>query len=292
MQRENKILRGKVCLVSGATGGLGQAAALGLARMGASIIIIGRNPEKIEATLSLLREETGNNRSAGFQADLSSQAQVRRVADEINARYPSIDVLVNNVGATLMQYQTSADGIEMTWAVNYLSHILLTDCLMERLKLAASTHGEARIVELTSSIYRFSSTNFDNRQKSLLYNGVLAYAQSKRAINAYVVEKARRLNDCGITINAVTPGFVRTGITSGNSWLIQLAMRVVRRFSLSVERGVEPILYLASAPELCGVSGKYFYQSREMPDDPSTQNPAVIARLWRITERMTGLSLY
>lgn len=286
----DKIMGGKICLVSGATAGLGQAAALGLARMGATVIILGRNPQKIAATLALLQQEAANVQVTGFQADLSSQAEICRVAAEINARYPIIDVLVNNVGATTMRYQTSVDGLEMTWALNYLNHVLLTQCLLNAIKSGASRHGEARIIELTSSIYRFSSTNFERRQQGRLYNGVLAYAQSKRAINTYVVEMARKLAGDGVTINAVTPGFVKTHIAGENSWLIRLAMRVVHRFSLPVEEGVEPIISLVSAPELCGISGKYYYQRRQVPDDPSTCNPAAIAQLQRITEIQLGLS--
>jgi NAD(P)-dependent dehydrogenase (short-subunit alcohol dehydrogenase family) len=282
-------MQGKVCLVSGATKGLGRAAALGLAKMGATVLIIGRNPQKVEATLSSLREETRDSNADGFLADLSSQSEVRRVANEILARYPRIDVLINNVGATLLQYQSSPDGIEMTWALNYLNHFLMTYLMLGGLKSAASRNGEARIIELTSSIYRMSSVNFDRRQTHRFYNGVLAYSQSKRAVITYVVELARRLSGSGVTINTVTPGFVRTGIAGGNGLPAKMAMWVVSRFSLPVERGVQPILHLATAPELRGISGKYYNQYRQMTDDPTCTAQATIDHLWQMSERMTGL---
>ena len=291
MAASQRTLQGKVCIVSGATRGLGEGTAFGLAHMGATVIIIGRNPQRIQNTLVRLHKAgVGPAEMCGFQADLASQADVRRVAGEILAQYPCIDVLVNNVGATLMNYQSSADHIEMTWALNYLNHFLLTYLLLGGLKSAASLHGEARIIELTSSIYRLSSSNFHQRQNQQLYNGVIAYAQSKRAIIAYTVEMARRLSGSGVTINAMTPGFVKTGIATQNSRLIQQVMRMVAHFSLPVDEGVQSILSLATAQELCGTSGKYYYQYRQMPDDPSCSDPAVTSHLWQISEQMTGLS--
>ena len=284
-------MQGKVCVVSGATRGLGEATALNLASRGATVIIIGRSPQRIKNTLERLREAGSDHAEVcGFQADLANQKEVRRVAGEILMQYPRIDVLINNVGATILNYQSSPDQIEMTWALNYLSHFLMTYLLLGGLKSAASLHGDARIIELTSSIYRISSNNFRQRQKEQVYNGVLAYAQSKRAIISYTVETARRLSGSGVSINAITPGFVRTGIASQNNWFYRQVMRLVAYFSSPIEKGVQSIVSMATAQEMAGISGKYYKKHQQMPDDPSCSDPAVTSQLWQISEQMTGLS--
>jgi NAD(P)-dependent dehydrogenase (short-subunit alcohol dehydrogenase family) len=237
----------------------------------------------------MLRSQTGNTQVAGLLADLSSQAEVRRVAGEFLSRYPALDVLVNNVGGTLLSYQESPDGYEMTWALNYLGHFLLTHLLLEALQVAASKRGEARIVELTSSVYRWSSPHFDQLPKGGIIQGVLAYSKAKRAVIVFTVELARRLRGTGVTINAVTPGLVKSDIAKSNGWPIALLMRTINLFALPTDQGIKPIVRLAAAPELCGKSGKYFYQDKGMPDDPSCVDPAEATRLWQLSEKMTGM---
>lgn len=282
-------MQGKVCLITGATRGLGQAAALGMARMGATVVIIGRSRSRIENTLALLREETGNPCVEGLQADLASQVEVHRVTTDFLKRYSKLDVLINNVGVTLLEFQASPDGFEMTWALNYLNHFLLTYLLLGAIKSAAGASGEARIVEVTSNMYRFSSPKFDSLQRKQGYNGVLAYSQSKRAMLMYTCEMARRLQGSGVTINAVTPGAVKTDIARDNGWLAGLLMAGINHFALTPEAGVRPILRLAVSAELCGISGKYFRKYKMMPDDPSCQTEEDVRHLWQTSERMVGL---
>lgn len=281
---------GKTCLVTGATHGLGKAAATELARMGASVVIVGRNRARIDNALAVIRQESGNPRVEGLQADLSSMQEIRRLAETFLSRHDSLDVLLNNVGATLLRYQASPDGYEMTWALNYLGHFLLTYLMTGALKTAAAGRGEARIVEVTSSMYRLSRPNFKQLQKERGYNGVLAYAHSKRAMIMYAVELTRRLQDTGVTINAVTPGAVRTGIAGDNGFLAGLMMRVIDYYGLPVAKGVQPILHLATGPELGGVSGRYFKKFKPMPDDPSCHQADEINYLWQLSETMACLS--
>jgi len=282
-------MQGKVCLVTGATQGIGMATALGLARKGAEVLIISRNSGRIANTLAVLREVSGNPNVHGFQANLSSQLDVRRVVQEILAKYSSLDVLINNVGATLLSYQTSIDGYEMTWALNYLNHFLITHLLLDALKTAADRHGEARIVELTSSIYWISKNNFDHLQKKERYNGVMAYAHTKRAVILYTQELSRRLEGSGVTINAVTPGLVETGIAEENGWFISGLMWLINRFALPLEKGVQPILRLATSPDMRGVSGKYFYQFNTLPVWPKGENQETRQKLWQLSRIMLGM---
>jgi len=281
---------GKVCLITGATRGLGQATALALARKGATVVIIGRSRERIKNALAVIRQMSGNPCVDGLLADLSSQAEVRQAANEFLARYLRLDVLVNNVGATRLAYAESVDGYEMTWALNYLNHFLLSHLLLDRLKLTAEVEGEARIVEVGSSIYRLSRADFNRLQKRARYNGVAAYAQSKRAIVTYVVELSGRLAGSGVCVNAVTPGFVATGIASDTTLWAKLIMQGIRLFSQTLDEGVRPIVDMACSPEMAGVSGTFYHRFRPQAPDAGCQEPQVAERLWEISRAMTGLN--
>lgn len=278
-------------MVTGATRGLGQETALALARMGASVVIVGRNPARVAQSLELLRSKDGNGQVKGIVADLSSQAGIHRVADEFLSQHGELDVLVNNVGGTFLTYQQTADGHEMTWALNYLGHFHLTNLVLKALKRAASKRGEARVIELTSSVYRWSSPNFEQLPRPTnIVQGALAYSKSKRAMIVFAVELTRRLKGSGVTINAVTPGFVKSDIAKGNGLHIKLLMRTMNLFAQPTGQGIKPIVRLAAAPEVCGKSGKVFSREVELPEDPTCVDPMVAARLWHLSERMTGLS--
>lgn len=280
---------GKVCLVTGATRGLGRATALELARKGARVVIIGRNPERLKNALAVIRQVSGNPNVDGLLADLSSQGEVRRVAAKFLEAYPRLDVLVNNVGATRLTYAESPEGYEITWALNYLNHFLITHLLLHLMRLTAEAEGEARIIELTSSIYRISRDHFDRLQKRKNYNGVLAYAQSKRAVITFAIELARRLEGTGVSVNAVTPGFVATEIATDSARWARWAMRLIRLFSRTAEEGARPIVYLATSAEMMGKSGQLYYRYKNMQPDAGCLNPESARRLWEISAAMTGL---
>lgn len=291
MAEENRSMQGKTCMVTGATRGLGQATALELARRGARVIIVGRSPERMEKTLALLHAEGGRDGHCALQADLSSMAEVRSAAWKFLDMQEPLDVLVNNVGVTLLKYQPSPDGYEMTWALNYLGHFLLTHLLMDALQSAARRNGESRVVEITSSMLRFADPSSLGPQRAAGFNGVMAYAQSKRAISLFAGGLAQRLNGCGVMINAVTPGAVSTGIADTHRGLFsRMGMWVVKRFSVPLEQGVQPILHLATAQELCGASGGYYQKYTRKAEGAALGSAEDVERLWKISREMTGLN--
>jgi NAD(P)-dependent dehydrogenase (short-subunit alcohol dehydrogenase family) len=283
-------MHGKTCLVTGATRGLGEAAAIGLARMGAKVFVAGRNPARLQATLERIRAETGSTTADGILADLSSMSEVRRVADDFLSRGEALDVLINNVGATMLQYQRSSDGMEMTWALNYLGHFLLTNLLLPALRNAKAEHGEARVIEITSSMYRLISPKLERLQQEQGYNGVKAYAQSKRALMLFTAEMARRLEGSGVTINVLAPGFVRTGIAGNNGFFANLAMQLVSLFSMPLEKGVQSLLYMAVDPTLRGTNGAYYRIFHRDTGRDAFGTVDDRAHLWRISQKQTGLT--
>jgi retinol dehydrogenase 12 len=276
-----------LCMVTGATRGLGEAAAVEMARRGFDVVIVGRDPNRVEATLAKIRDIAKEAQVEGLLADLSSQQDICRLADEFQQRHSALDVLINNVGVTLLSYQASPEGLEMTWSLNYLNHFFLTNLLLDPLQRAAREHGEARIVEVTSSFFRFARADFRRRQGQKRYNGVLAYAQSKRAMMVFTCEMARRLKGSGITINAVTPGLVRTNVADGNGWLAEAILTVMDRFAQPVEKGVLPIVELASSNAYRGVSGGYFQKFRPGKLSRAITDPLVGQLLWKISEGET-----
>jgi NAD(P)-dependent dehydrogenase (short-subunit alcohol dehydrogenase family) len=291
MTDQSHSMEGKVCLVTGGTRGIGEATALGLARTGATVVIVGRSWERIERSIESVRAASANKQVYGLQADLAAQADVLRLAEAFLERYPALDVLVNNVGATVLNYQESPDGIELTWALNYLNHFLLTHLLLDVLKATAAERGEARVVEVTSSIYLVSNANLERRQQKRGYNGVLAYAQSKRAMMIFTCELARQLEGTGVTVNAVTPGFVRTGIATTSTLWARLLMRMLQPFALDLEKGVEPIVRLAGSPEMRNVSGRYYarFKQRRMAGDCQASSSG--QKLWQISQNQIGYGL-
>lgn len=276
----------KTCLITGATSGIGKAAAQAIAAQGHRVVIVGRNPTKTEATAAELRRATGNSTIDFLVADLSSLAEVRRLAAECAARYPQLHVLVNNAGAFFVRRHTTADGLEMTFALNHLSGFLLTNLLLERLKASAP----ARIVNVTSAMERDARPDWDDLQMERRYNAMQAYAISKRFNLYFTYELARRLEGTGVTVNAVHPGAVATGI-----WVRPLGRAgallgpVLRRFMRSPEQGAETVVYLALSPEVEGVSGRYFVDRRPRAASPASQDPEAARRAWAISVALTGL---
>lgn len=281
--------RGKICLVTGATRGIGLATAAALARLGAHVVLTGRGAQRLEAAARVIAAQPGAAQADTLPADLSSLEQVRALAAEFQHRYSRLDVLVNNAGGTFLKYDTTADGLEWTWGVNYLSHYLLTRSLLEPLKRAARQNGEARVVGISSNIYRLSRPAFSAGMDARRFNGVMAYARSKRAINTFSCDMARRMAGSGVSFNAITPGFVATGVASNNHGWASWLMRLMNRFATPVEKGVLPIVRLCVAPELRGVTGQYFVRFHQRAPDASICDPAVSAELWRVSSAQAGL---
>jgi NAD(P)-dependent dehydrogenase (short-subunit alcohol dehydrogenase family) len=291
MEHDRFMSQGKVFLVTGATRGIGRGTAFALARQGADVVLVGRSAQRLKETAQAIQAEGGRGGTVRcITADLSTQAGVRAAAESLLESHTRLDALINNVGATILRYQETAEGMEMTWALNYLGHFTLTHLLLGLLKKTAAEVGEARIVEVSSNMCRMADPRFPKLQGKQGYQGVLAYAQSKLAMNMFVLEMARRLHGTGVAVNAVTPGLVRTEIAGDNGLWAGAMMRVLNLFAKPVEKGVLPIAYLASDPRARGVTGKYFRGFREDLPNLEWQDPANVLRLWAMSERMTGLA--
>ena len=284
-----QLMEGKICLVTGATRGLGLHAAIQLAQLGAKVVIAGRSPERLRSAAEAIQAANPKQTVEVLQGELTAQADIRRIAAEYSATHPTLDVLLNNVGASTMKFERSPDGFEMTWALNYLNHFLLTNLLMPNIRRAAEQTGDARVVEVTSSVFRFARSQFEKQQGEKAYNGLIAYAQSKRAMNVFVNELTRRLAGTGVTANAITPGIVATNIASDNAAIYRLMLRLLNLFSVPVEKGVKPIIHLCAAPEMRTVSGAYYtkFTRRELPADVTS--PEIGRQLWQQSVETTGL---
>ena len=281
-------MSGKMCIVTGANSGIGKETALGLAQMGARVVMVCRNAEKGKAALEDIRRESGSSQVDLLIADMSSQASVRALAEQIQRKYPRLDVLVNNAGGAAPAVALSADGIEMTLATNHLGPALLTLLLLDLLKASAPS----RIVNVSSSVAQrparldMNDLQFQRRK----YRGTAAYAQSKLLMNAFTFELARRLAGTGVTANCLHPGMVATNIWSA-TLIGKLIGAVVKPFMLNSKQGAAVSLYLATSPEVAQVSGEYFVKSKPAKSNPLSRDPKLMAEVWLCTEKMTSLPL-
>ncbi len=277
---------GKTVIVTGATGGIGRATAHGLALMGAHVVIVGRDPQRTKEAAEAIREATGGKVDA-FVADLSSQAQVRRLADELLTALPRIDVLINNAGGYWNTRHTTEDGIEHTLALNHLAPFLLTNLLLERLQLS----GSARVITVSSNAQGMGRINFDDLQGKHSYSGAAAYNQSKLANLLFTFELARRLEDTSVTANALHPGLVSTGFGAEDPGRAQrLLVPLLRPFMLTTDQGAATTIHLASAPELTDVSGRFFARRKPRRSSNASYDQASAAQLWQVSADMTGLT--
>jgi retinol dehydrogenase 12 len=285
MSEETINLTGKVCLVTGATSGIGEVTAEALAKMGARVVILSRNPERCASTTQRIRSASGNPAVDFLVADLSSQADIRRMAAEFHQRYDRLDVLVNNAGGFFLKRQESPDGIELTFALNHLNYFLLTNLLLDLLKASAP----ARIVNVSSGAHNGGKIDFEDLQGTRSYGGWKAYSQSKLANVLFTYELARRLNGAQVTVNALHPGFVATGFAKNNGWIASVGLSVVHLFARKPEEGARTVIYLASSPDVAGVTGKYFHDEKSVPSDSASYDEETARKLWQISAQMVGL---
>ncbi len=277
-------MKGDTCLVTGATSGIGFVTARELARKGAAVIIAGRSQAKAQKAADQVRAETGSEQVCSVWADLSSLAEIREMAAEIQRRHSRLDVLVNNAGAYFLRRQESVDGYEMTFATNHLSYFLLTDLLLDLIKVSAS----ARIINVSSNSHYNNPLDFDDLQNKTRYRGMQPYGRSKFANVLFTYELARRLQDSKVSVNALHPGFVRTNMGKNNGWFARLILPLVQLPGVTPEVGAGTTIFLATSPEVKGVSGKYFVKKVAVDSDPATYDKAAAARLWEISAGMVG----
>lgn len=278
-----------VALVTGANSGLGKATASGLARRGFRVGVVARDRGRGETALSELRATAPHATFDLLLADLSAQADIRRLVDDVQQRYDRLDLLVNNAGNSFMTRQTSVDGIEMSLAVNHLAAFLLTGLLLPLLQRAPA----ARIVNVGTRLdtaMRLDDLQWAHRP----YRGLMAYAQSKLGTLHFTFGLAERLVGSSVTVNAVHPGVFRSNlgrragpVPAWIDWITTLS----RPFLASPERAAERVLYVATAPELRAVSGRYFGDRVELPAPPQTLDPSARTQLWHISEQLTGFTL-
>jgi NAD(P)-dependent dehydrogenase (short-subunit alcohol dehydrogenase family) len=279
-------LAGETVLVTGGTGGIGRATALGLATMGAHLAITGRDRERTEGAAREIRA-IGGGQVDVFVADLSSQSEVRRLAVEVLQTYPRIDVLVNNVGGYWNTRHVTADGLEHTFALNHLAPFLLTNLLLDQLKQSAP----ARVVTVSSNAHATGRIDFDDLQGERSYSGSKAYNQSKLANVLFTYELARRLQPSAVTANALHPGVVSTSFGAEDPRGIQrLIIPFARPFMKTPAQGAATSIHLASAPDLEHVTGSYFVNSKPKRSSKPSYDETVAARLWQVSADLVGLT--
>jgi retinol dehydrogenase-14 len=278
-------MAGRTVLVTGGTGGIGRATAMGLATMGAHLGITGRDRARTEGAAREIRAAGGGQVDV-FVADLSSQTEVRRLAGEVLQTYPCIDVLVNNVGGYWDTRHVSPDGFEHTFALNHLAPFLLTSLLLDRLKHSAP----ARVVTVSSNAHATGEIDFDDLQGERSYSGSRAYSQSKLANVLFTYELARRLQSIDVTANSLHPGVVNTSFGAEDPGSLQrLIIPFARPFLKAPEQGAATSIHLASSPDLEQVTGRYFANSKPKRSSKRSYDEATAARLWQVSTDLVGL---
>lgn len=273
---------GKVCLVTGANAGIGRATALGLAQRGARVIMVCRDQARGEAAQAEVQTQSGNNQVDLLLADLSSQAEIRRLAQEINGRYPELHVLINNAGIIPQQRQQTADHLEMQFAVNHLAYFLLTHLLLDKLKASAP----ARIVNVASQVHASGAIDFADLQSERSYQPSQVYNNTKLANVLFTFELARRLAGSGVTANCLHPGVVATNLLND----FMGVPRGRRDRGMATTEGAQTSLYLATSPEVADVSGQYFVNSQPARAAAAVYDEELAARLWQVSAELTGVA--
>jgi NAD(P)-dependent dehydrogenase (short-subunit alcohol dehydrogenase family) len=278
-------LAGRSCLVTGATSGIGEQTALGLARAGARVLVVGRSRERGAAAVARIRAQSANPQVELLLADLSSLAELRRLAGQVLASCPALHVLVNNAGLVNLRRETTVDGFEAMFATNHLAYFLLTLLLLPRLRESAP----ARIVNVASEAHRFGALDLDDLQSERRFGAMRSYGRTKSANILFTRELARRLEGSGVTANCVHPGAVATRLGKNNGWLGRAVTALLSPFFLTPAQGARCSLFAATAPQLAATSGRYFVKEREVEPAPAARDPELARRLWERSAALCGL---
>lgn len=271
----------KVMCITGATDGIGKTAALELAKAGCTLALVGRNPDKGNRVLEEIIRDSGNENIRFHICDLSLMEAVRKLAKELQTDYDRLDVLLNNAGAYFSEFEKTDEGFERTFALNHLSYFLLTDLLLDILEKT----GNARIVNVASDAHQGAELSFENLQGFEGYKGWPAYCKSKLANIMYTYELDRRISGKGITANSLHPGFVDTNFGNNNTGTVRVGLNAAKKVgAISPEKGALTSIYLASSPEVEGVSGKYFYKCKQKNSNKASYVKSDQEKLWQITE--------
>jgi NAD(P)-dependent dehydrogenase (short-subunit alcohol dehydrogenase family) len=279
------VLDGKVVVLTGATSGIGRAAASELAASGAVLALVARDAARGQATVDELRAAAPAARVELFLADLGAQAQVRDVAAALCRRFPRIDVLLNNAGVVNLRYSTTPDGIETVFAVNHLAYFMLTLLVLDALRAAPA----ARIVNVASEAHRMGRLDFDDLGNTKRFRAMRVYGQSKLCNILFTYALARRLEGSGVTANCLHPGAVATRLGQNNGRVATALTKVLRPFFRTPADGADTAVYLASAAELASVTGTYFANRKPIRSTRVTYDDAIQQRLWDVSETLTGV---
>ena len=285
-------MHNKVCLVTGATSGIGKVTARELAQRGAQVLLVARNAAKAEATVKEIQRSSGNQQVDYLLADLSSFADIQNIADEVERRVDRLHVLVNNAGAYFHQRQESIDGYEQTWALNHLNYFLLTALVFELLHETGTPTEPARIINVASGAHFSGRLDFDDLQGRQNYSGWRAYAQSKLANVMFTYELAQRigLKQPRITVNTLHPGFVATNFASGSSLWSKVFRRLMDVVAISAEQGAQTSIYLATSTEVRHITSNYFDRCRAIASSQWSYRRHDQQRLWNVSEEQVGRS--
>jgi len=280
------MLKNKTVLITGASAGIGLHTAIGLAKLGAEVVMVGRDERRTAEAVSLVKAQTGNPSISYLIADLSSLKEVRKLASEFKSNYQKLDVLLNNAGAIFLRRKTTVEGYEMTFGLNHLNYFLLTDLLLDMLK----AQPKARVVNVASNAHYRGHILFDDLQSEKgFFNGMSVYSNSKLANVLFTHELARRLKGTNVTANCLHPGFVASNFALNNGFLVNIFMAFMRH-RLTNEQGARTSIYLASSPDVEGVSGRYFhYNMKEKRSSDESHDESVAKRLWEASEKMVSL---
>jgi NAD(P)-dependent dehydrogenase (short-subunit alcohol dehydrogenase family) len=271
-------------MITGATSGIGRASALELGRMSAKLVLVCRNRGRGAELVNEI-QHAGNPEAELMIADLESQAQIRQLAADFLATKKPLHVLMNNAGVFNLKRTLTSDGLEEVFAVNHLAYFMLTLLLLDRMKESAP----ARIINIASDLHKRARLKFDDLGGERSYGGMSSYGQSKLANVVFTYELARRLAGTGVTVNCVHPGGVATNLARNNGMLATVAWKLIGAFMKSPESGARTQIYLASSPEVEGVTGKYFMDLKEARSSAESQDANIARRLWEESAKMTGL---
>ena len=278
-------MKGKVVVITGATSGIGEVAAQRLAAMGAHIVLVARDTVRGQKTLAGLRSSGADAAHSAYYADLSRISEMKRVATEIAAAEPRIDVLINNAGALFGTRKATADGLEQTFATNHMAYFVLTLGLRDRLAAASP----ARVVSTASDAHKGYALDFDDLQAVKSYSAISAYGRSKLCNILFTRELARRWSATGVTANCLHPGFVATRFGDASGGVLSRVVRLAKTFAISPEKGAETIVYLASSPEVSR-NGEYFYKCRPATPTAAGRDDEAARRLWAESEKIAGIT--
>jgi len=276
----------KICLVTGGNSGIGKSVALGLAKMGATVVVVSRNREKGQTAVTDIIAKSANKNVELIQADMSSQNSIHKMVDEFKARHEKLHLLINNAGVYLTRRSETEDGLESTFAINHLGPFLLTSLLLDILKASAPS----RIVNVTSDAHKGAKIDFDDLQGERRFSGWQAYGQSKLAMILFTRELAKKLENTGVTVNSAHPGVVRTNFAKNNGGVVSLGFRFLGLFFISPESAARRVLYVATSPDLEGVTGKYFTKMHEVRSSQESYDDDSAKRLWQVSGELAHLS--